>query len=57
MTVQQAIQDQAVPKVHSDFAGGDRQSAHHSQEMTHEHETNVKAMKELEKTIKVCAVA
>ena len=57
MTVQQAIQHQVMPIVHSDPAGSVHQHAHNSKAMVHEHELNKKMMKELEKTIQVRAVA
>lgn len=57
MIVQQAIQHQVMPVVHSDPAGSDHQHVHNSEAMVHEHELNKKMMKDLEKKIQVCAVA
>ena len=57
MTVQQAIQQQAIPVAHTDPASSDQQHAHNIKAMTHEHENNEKVIKETKKKIQVCAVA
>lgn len=55
--VEQAIQRHSMPMIHSDPTASDHQRAHVGRAMVHEYEMNGKAMKELRKSIQVCAVA
>lgn len=55
--VEQAIQQHSIPMLHSDPAASDHQRAHVGTAMIHEYEMNAKAMKDLRKSIQVCAVA
>lgn len=55
--VEQAIQQHSIPMLHNDPSSSEHQRAHVGRAMIHEYELNAKVMKELRKSIQVCAGA